>query len=103
MAFQKGKQKTGGRKKGTPNKISQDLRKMLNDLLFHEIDSLPKLLDKMEPKDRAEVIIKLMPYAIPKLKDEENSDPQDSEEGSFIKKVQEQMIFQSTPTDNEGN
>ena len=40
-----GTPKTGGRKKGTPNKYSGELRKDLSDLL---VDNFPRLVTEME-------------------------------------------------------
>lgn len=66
MIMAKGK-KTGGRKPGTPNKISKDIRILLKNILYSELENLPSYLDKLEPKDRALVIIKLTQIAIPAL------------------------------------
>lgn len=59
--------KTGGREKGTPNKLTKELRKALKDLLYQELENLPEHLNSLEPKDRLEILIKLLPYAIPKV------------------------------------
>ncbi|MDB2321765.1 hypothetical protein N9V34_02465 [Flavobacteriaceae bacterium] len=59
--------KFGGRKKGTPNKMTKELRSTLKDILFHEIEEIEDRLDLLDPKDRLELLIKLMPYALPKV------------------------------------
>ena len=59
--------KFGGRKKGTPNKMTKELRSSLKDVLFHEIEEIEDRLDLLDPKDRLELLIKLMPYALPKV------------------------------------
>ena len=59
--------KTGGREKGTPNKLTKELRGLLKDLLHQELENLPAHLNSLEPKDRLEIIVKLLPYAIPKV------------------------------------
>tara|TARA_B110000003_G_scaffold260498_1_gene281372 strand:- start:134 stop:373 length:240 start_codon:yes stop_codon:yes gene_type:complete len=59
--------KFGGRKKGTPNKMTKELRSTLKDVLFHEIEEIEDRLDLLDPKDRLELLIKLMPYALPKV------------------------------------
>ena len=59
--------KFGGRKKGTPNKMTKELRSTLKDVLFHEIEEIEDRLDLLNPKDRLELLIKLMPYALPKV------------------------------------
>ena len=58
--------KTGGRKAGTPNKVSGELRSKLKEILSTEIDGLPDLLDSLEPQKRAEVIARLLPLVIPR-------------------------------------
>jgi len=59
--------KSGGRKKGTPNKLTKELRSILKDVLYEEIEALQERLDALKPKERLELIIKLMPYALPKV------------------------------------
>ena len=59
--------KFGGRKKGTLNKMTKELRSTLKDVLFREIEEIEDRLDLLDPKDRLELLIKLMPYALPKV------------------------------------
>lgn len=59
--------KTGGREQGTPNKLTKELRAALKNILAKELETIPKHLEKLEPKDRLEIIVKLMPYAMPKI------------------------------------
>ena len=59
--------KSGGRKKGTPNKLTKELRVVLKDAVFNELESIEEKLDQLDPKERVEMIIKLMPYALPKV------------------------------------
>jgi hypothetical protein len=66
MANTTGK-KFGGRQKGTPNKLTKELRSVLKDVLYEEIDSLPERLDELDTKDRLELLIKLMPFVFPKV------------------------------------
>lgn len=66
MANNTGK-KYGGRQKGTPNRMTKELRSVLKDLLYEEIEELRERLNGLEPKERIELIIKLMPFALPKV------------------------------------
>lgn len=66
MANNTGK-KYGGRQKGTPNRITKELRSILKDLLYDEIETLKERLDALETKERVELLIKLMPFALPKV------------------------------------
>ena len=59
--------KHGGRKKGTPNRITKELRSLLKDVMYDEIGALQERLDALNPKERVELLIKLMPYALPKV------------------------------------
>lgn len=59
--------KTGGRVAGTPNRLTKELRKVLKDLLYQELETLSSHLDSLESKERLEILIKLLPYAVPKV------------------------------------
>lgn len=60
--------KTGGRTPGTPNKLTGEMREALGAVLGGEIDQLPKFLAKLDPKDRLDVVVKLLEFALPRLK-----------------------------------
>ncbi len=61
--------KTGGRQAGTPNRLTKELRTILKNILYQELEGLPARFNKLEPKDRLELLIKLLPYTIPKIQD----------------------------------
>lgn len=61
------KTKTGGRQIGTPNKITSELRALLKELVFAELENLPDYLPSLESKERLELLIKLLPYVMPKV------------------------------------
>ena len=58
--------KFGGRTKGTPNKLTKELRTVLKNILYNEIEKIEEYLDGLEPKEKLDTIIKLMPYILPK-------------------------------------
>jgi hypothetical protein len=62
-----------GRSKGTPNKITKESREILFEIVKNEIDNLPALLEQLEPRERAYILVKLMPYVIPKMNTDETS------------------------------
>jgi hypothetical protein len=66
MANTTGK-KYGGRQKGAPNRITKELRSVLKDLIYQELEEIQVYLDLLEPKERIELLIKLMPYILPKV------------------------------------
>jgi hypothetical protein len=65
--------KTGGRQAGTPNKLTKELRAALKNILHQEIELLPDHFKSLEPKDRLEILVKLLPYALPKVEAENYS------------------------------
>ena len=59
--------KHGGRQKGTPNIMTKELRSVLKDILYQELEDVQERFKLLEPKERIELLIKLMPYIIPKV------------------------------------
>lgn len=43
------------------------MRERLKATVQNEIDKLPERLEALEPKDRVQVLFKLMPYVFPKV------------------------------------
>lgn len=66
MANTTGK-KYGVRQKGTPNRITKELRSVLKDLLYQELEQIQEHLETLNSKERVELLIKLMPYILPKV------------------------------------
>ena len=66
MANTTGK-KYGGRQKGTPNKMTKELRVLLKDIIYQELEEVQERFSLLEPRQRIELIIKLMPYILPKV------------------------------------
>ena len=64
------KGKTGnphGRPLGTPNKVTMDLRTWIKNIVENNMQQLEKDLQALEPKDRWNIIEKLLNYAVPKI------------------------------------
>ncbi|HWB61984.1 MAG TPA: hypothetical protein VG603_00635 [Chitinophagales bacterium] len=59
--------KTGGRKKGVPNKNSKEMREKIKDLLEREFEQLGAALEDMSPEKRANMFFKMAPYGLSKL------------------------------------
>lgn len=68
MARQKndGRGRLGGRAAGTPNKVSGTLKEWLTSLIDKNRVQIEKDLQNLEPKERLQMIEKLMQYVIPK-------------------------------------
>lgn len=84
-------ERRGGRKKGTPNIKTAELRDLVTQLLDKEFGNIETMLKKIEKengtKAKFECLIKLVDYALPKLKAIEFSAPEDQELKITIKKV----------------
>ena len=65
MANTTGK-KYGGRQKGTPNRMTKELRSILKEIIYQELNDIEKRFEKLEPKTRIELLIKMMPFVLPK-------------------------------------
>ncbi|MFR9525592.1 MAG: hypothetical protein SNI91_05470 [Rikenellaceae bacterium] len=61
------KPKTGGRQKGTPNRATSTTREWISQLLDSNREQIEQDLQKLEPKDRLQVLEKFMQYAVPKI------------------------------------
>ena len=61
----KGK-KTGGRKKGTPNKVTSITREVINDIAVGMYDKVMADISKLSPKDRVHVFLKLAEFNVSK-------------------------------------
>ena len=58
--------KTGGRTKGTLNRTTAETKELLQKIVSNELDNISDLLAKLEPKERIDAVIKLLPYIVPK-------------------------------------
>ena len=70
-------QKTGGRQKGTPNKITAEIREFLASLVFDNMDLIRQDVRNMTPEQRASFLPKILPYIVPKQKPKTEKDEQD--------------------------
>ena len=68
MARQKndGRGRLGGRAAGTPNKVSGTRKEWLTSLIDKNRAQIEKDLQDLEPKERLQMMEKLMQYVIPK-------------------------------------
>lgn len=56
MSRPKGIPKTGGRKAGTPNKVTQDVREWLTQLVEGSREQIERDLQSLDPKDRLQAL-----------------------------------------------
>ena len=59
--------KTGGRQKGTPNRLTMQSRLMLLHALDGEIRRIPEYLQSISEERRLELLIKMLPFILPRL------------------------------------
>ena len=65
--FQKGHPKMGGRKAGTKNKVTNDLRKLIQEQLAPRIQKLGEEIDKIaDPADKVSAMAHWANYILPK-------------------------------------
>lgn len=70
MSFEKGHKKMGGRKKGETNKLTNEFRAILRAFLQKEIVELPNTFGLIKsPERRLELILKLLPFVVPKAQE----------------------------------
>lgn len=60
------REKTGGRLKGSLNKSTTELKLFLKEIIEKELDKFEEMFDSLPAKERMEVVIKILPYVIPK-------------------------------------
>jgi hypothetical protein len=87
--FKPGHKKVGGRQKGTPNKATAQLREIVAELLQLQIDRIKSkdLGDdcplwegqKLDLKERYDVLIRLLPYVLPRKQNNTIDNENDNE------------------------
>jgi hypothetical protein len=59
--------KTGGRKKGSVNKTTKDLREKITEVVGSELENILTTLEKLTEKERTDLLAKLLPFVLPKM------------------------------------
>lgn len=59
--------KTGGRSKGTPNRLTCHARAMLLNALEPELAQLTVLLAALQPRERIDSLCRLLPLVLPRM------------------------------------
>jgi hypothetical protein len=83
--------KTGGRKKGTPNKRTLRFEEELNRLNINLLDSIVTDLSNLDSEKRVDVLLKLLPYLYskPRFVESETEEEGDSTHDLLISLIQE--------------
>ncbi|MBK7524388.1 MAG: hypothetical protein IPI53_09560 [Saprospiraceae bacterium] len=56
--------------KGITNKTASQIKELLTAIVNNEIDTLTERFNNLTDKERLEILIKLMPYVLPKCQDD---------------------------------
>ena len=64
--------KSGGREKGTPNKISVQLKEVLTKYVESELNTLLPMVGELNTTERLNILAKLLPYIMPKAEYKED-------------------------------
>lgn len=67
MSRIKGSPKTGGRKKGTKNKVTTELKTWIEEIINDQRDKFIENLKSLSPNDHVAAIVKLLSFSVPKL------------------------------------
>ena len=73
MGRKKGCLKTGGRKKGTPYKATQTAKEWIVQTLSANWEQMKSDLKVLEPKERLQLLFKLLEYVAPKQRETSNN------------------------------
>ena len=70
MPFEKGREKTGGRKSGSTNRTSTDIKSKIADLIDQQFNTITADLELLEPKERVTAYLKFLEYVVPKQREQ---------------------------------
>ena len=59
--------KTGGRRKGSVNKTTKELRERIKEIVDSELENIETILGKLTEKERTDLLAKLLPFVLPKM------------------------------------
>lgn len=59
--------KKGGREQGTSNLLTKEMRGILKGIIAKELELIPSTLEKLDPEKRVDLVLKLLPYVLPKV------------------------------------
>ena len=70
--FEKGKEKQGGRLKGTPNRTTKEMKEMINMIVSGHLDDVDKVLREVHAKDPEKylaLLFRFMEFVVAKKND----------------------------------
>ena len=90
MQFEKGRTKTGGRTKGTPNKKNAHIKSKVLAFMDSSFEDVLKCFTRLKSKEKVEFWFKLLPYVLTKpmdIEDDYNLDALTDKEKDVIKNI----------------
>jgi len=85
MGYSKGTSgNPAGRPKGSQNKNTRAVREMLREIVEGELSTLRKRLAAMPEAERVAVVLKLLPYVLPRLESTSEQKEKVEEQFSFL-------------------
>ena len=63
------REKTGGRQKGTLNKATANLKATIQGIVERQFETLEDDLENIDPKDKLNIVLKLIEYVLPKQRE----------------------------------
>lgn len=70
MQFEKGREKTGGRKPGSTNKATADIKTKIATLIDEHFETIKDDLESLDPKERVTAYLKFLEYVLPKQREQ---------------------------------
>lgn len=70
MQFEKGREKTGGRKPGSTNKATADIKTKIAALIEEHFETIKDDLEALDPKERVAAYLKFLEYVLPKQREQ---------------------------------
>ena len=84
----KGTPKTGGRIKGSNNKITSDLKVKMTDFLNGNMEAFVKAYNSIDdPMQRAKIYLEAYKTVMPKPKEEDSVEQKDQLQSEFMKRL----------------
>jgi hypothetical protein len=59
-----------GRPKGVPNKTTKELKGLIHRVVKQQLETIEEDLQDLDPKDRLNVLLKLVEYVLPKQREQ---------------------------------
>ena len=94
MGRANGTPKTGGRKAGTPNKTTTDIKTWVANLIDDNREQIKQDLESLSAKDRLQMIERFMQYIMPKQKEIEFSGTMTENEKYNLEDLPEDLLFE---------